>query len=525
MSEKTIFADIPIITGCNVTMSEPEHYGDGNYITIFEGTQKEDYLEYLSLLEKKGFEHFVDNGNGLGDNVLIATYRKGKQSVTVTHLIKRNRTYVAACYDMKFSEHLFYHEEYITGNKPGASTKLHMMELWWFGNSFIVQLKNGHFIISDGGNYPDTPYLLDYLESLTPNGEIPVVEAWFISHAHTDHCGVLKTFVENPQTANRLYVEGIYYSEVGERGYEVEEAARISVAYIRLASSILRTTNQQHPLVYRPLTGQRYYFSDITIDVVHTHELLLKEEYSSDANDSSTWLILTIEGQKCLFTGDGEKGCMYAIMKNYDSKYFDVDVMTLMHHGFNTKNEFTDFCTVKTLLLTVRDVLPVRKANENDYLKSQVQEYFAWGDGTKVLEFPYEVGAYKTLPCTKWIYDDESCRQIQSNIYRYWSDQSKKEIRTLRIFDNGWKNQAEYLVEQIRKRLPLCETEDGMRMDLVVDETIEDEFRVRFEVPNGWRLIGKNEEMLAKAIEHAIENAEWREKGFVMKETDNGGNQ
>jgi len=520
MNEKTIFTEIPMIEGCNVTMSETEHYGDGNYITIFEGTQKEDYLEYLSLLEKKGFEHFVDNGSGLGDCVLTATYRKGKQSVTVTHLIKRNRTYVAVSYDMKFSDHLLYREEYTVGNKPGASTKLHMMELWWFGNSFIVQLKNGHFIISDGGNYPDTPYLLDYLESLVPSGEKPIVEAWFISHAHTDHCGVLNTFLDNPETAKRLYVEGIYYSEVGERGYEVEGGARITVAHLRLAAALLRTTEGKQPLIYRPLIGQRYYFNDITIDVVHTHEQLLKEEYSSDANDSSTWLMLTIEGQKCLLTGDGEKGCMLALMNNYDFKYFDVDVMTLMHHGFNTRNEFTDFCTVKTLLLTVRDVLPVRKANENDYLKSKVQEYFAWGDGTKVLTFPYEVGTFETLPCTKWIYDDESCRRTQLNIYRYWPEQSKKEIRTLRIFDNGWKKQAEYLLEQIHRRLPLRETDDGMRIDLVVDESIEEAFRVRFEIPNGWKITGRTEEMLEQAIENAIENAAWTDKGFVMKETD-----
>lgn len=67
------------------------------------------------------------------------------------------------------------------------------------------------------------------------------------------------------------------------------------------------------------------------------------------------------------------------IMEHYTKEYLNVDVMTLMHHGFNTENKFTDFCNVKTLLLTVKDVLPVRKANENDYLKSKVQEWFAWG--------------------------------------------------------------------------------------------------------------------------------------------------
>jgi len=59
-----------------------------------------------------------------------------------------------------------------------------------------------------------------------------------------------------------------------------------------------------------------------------------------------------------------------------------------------------------------------------------------------------------------------------------------------------------------------------MRIDLVVDESIEEAFRVRFEIPNGWKITGRTEEMLEQAIENAIENAAWTDKGFVMKETD-----
>jgi L-ascorbate metabolism protein UlaG (beta-lactamase superfamily) len=64
---------------------------------------------------------------------------------------------------------------------------MHMMELFRLGNSFIFQLKNGHFLISDGGMATDLPYLLDYLDSLVPEGEKPIVDGWIISHAHGDH--------------------------------------------------------------------------------------------------------------------------------------------------------------------------------------------------------------------------------------------------------------------------------------------------------------------------------------------------
>ena len=37
------------------------------------------------------------------------------------------------------------------------------------------------------------------------------------------------------------------------------------------------------------------------------------------------------------------------------------------------------------------------------------------------------------------------------NVYRYWPDHKNKEIRSLRIFENGWNKQGEYLLSKIQK--------------------------------------------------------------------------
>ena len=62
--------------------------------------------------------------------------------------------------DIPLSEHLLNKPEFQEGILPGAQTKLYIVELWHFGNSFVFQLKNGHFIISDGGTEHELPYLL-----------------------------------------------------------------------------------------------------------------------------------------------------------------------------------------------------------------------------------------------------------------------------------------------------------------------------------------------------------------------------
>lgn len=517
MSNKYLFPIIPMMEGENMTITGPEDCGDGNYVTIFSNTTKAEYEAYLASLEEAGYEKFADNGDGLANAVYTATYTKDKWAVTVVHVLKPQKTYVSVSFDKPLSERLIYKDEYAAGNIPGAQTKLHMVELWWFGNSFIIQLKNGHFIISDGGQYPDTPYLLDYLEELAPEGEKPVVEAWFISHAHGDHCGIFREL--RGANAQRIYVEGIYYNVVGDALYVKDQSTRVDTAFMKWACTGLKNVDGEPTKFYRPHTGQKLYFSDIVIEVVHTHEQLLREVATGDINDTSTWIMINAEGQKCLITGDGEKGCMKTTMATYDREYFDMDMMTLMHHGFNTRDEFTDFCKVKTLIIPMRDRTPARQANENDYVKANVEEYFYWGDGTKVLTFPYTVGSYESLPVKEWIYNNPAERREQINIYRYWRGHHKKEIRTLRINDNGMVKEGAFLYDQIHKHLPLPITQDGMMITLRVDSELQAEngYVMYIEDPTGWIIKATDKNKLQEAIVTFVETAEWTEKGFTAK--------
>jgi hypothetical protein len=156
------------------------------------------------------------------------------------------------------------------------------------GNSFVFQLKNGHFVISDGGEACDLVYLLDYLESLTPDGEKPVIEAWVISHGHGDHCGALSAFVDMPKRVERVCVEGVYFSEPSQRVTEhCGGYATFMIGKMKMAQKLLRTTQGLPTPMYRPQTGQRYYFNDITMDILITQEQVPLEDYKRDINASS----------------------------------------------------------------------------------------------------------------------------------------------------------------------------------------------------------------------------------------------
>jgi beta-lactamase superfamily II metal-dependent hydrolase len=283
------------------------------------------------------------------------------------------------------------------------------------GNSFVIQLKNGHFIIEDGGKKEDAIYLLEYLESLTPEGEKPVIEAWFITHPHSDHCGAMSKIATTQEYLNRIYVEGFYYYDLSNTMLNylklqpgTEDQRNISLYY-----RAFKTTSGGNPELYRPQFGQRYYFCDLTIDVALTIEQCTRDALDNfDLNDSSTWLMHNIEGQKFLCTGDSNYSTQNTAIFLLDQSYFDMEVFATPHHAINMYDEFVDALQVDTLLYTSfragsiwQDGTWKEALAVNDRMRQEVAEYYHYGDGTIILTFPYSVGTAQKLPALDWKYN------------------------------------------------------------------------------------------------------------------------
>lgn len=407
-TEEEIFHKVPLLETEKSRIGEAVDYGGGNYVLNVDGTEFKDYKEYLSRLEDAGFKKYADNGEeGIEDSVYTTTYTKETLAVTVTHLTAMNKTYISASEELELSEHLIYQEKYKDGIKEGAKTTLSMMQLTDNGSSFLIQLKNGHFIMNDGGFYWNMASLFNYMETLVPEGEKPVIEAWFISHSHDDHAGWTKR--TNADDFERVYVEAVYYNSPSDRVATATDAQDRVKAILR-GVKLLRTTEGKAPNLYRPQTGQRYYFCDVTVDVLLTQEqvplaetcgLGYPDEGPTDENVVSTWLMYTIEGQKFLFNADTEIDQMVLANHIYGEDYFNVDIMSVPHHGHNVYGGFAGFNSAKTLLYTnptSEDETWGNLAMEaNLEWQKEAVEFMTYGDGTKVLTFPYEIGSAQTI--------------------------------------------------------------------------------------------------------------------------------
>ncbi len=397
-----LYANIPPFPGAG----DPEDVGANTYMLTAPNTTKTDFDAYRTTLETNGFKLVADNETGFGGNVFNASYQKDNLIISVTHLTRMATSYVSAALDQPFSDKLTYNSEEVAANPADAKTTLHMPELYFFGGSFIVRLKNGHFLVQDGGMPVEMRYILDYLEELA-DGDKPIVDGWFITHPHRDHTGVLLNMAFEDGHADRIFVEGIYFNEPAGPVVDFDCGSRADVQVIYEVSRILKTTKGDHTPVYRPRTGERYFFNDVVAEILFAQEQLPKERYSGDINDSSTWLMLIIEGQKVLLGGDGDTGGMDYIMKIYPGVYLDCEVFSTLHHCHNTTNKFTDYFKKKTVLVTCKTP-PAMHPEENGHLRDVADEWFLYGEGTRILTFPYHVGQSQVKDHNPWKYHQEN---------------------------------------------------------------------------------------------------------------------
>jgi hypothetical protein len=285
-----------------------------------------------------------------------------------------------------------------------------MLEMVQWGNSFVIQLKNGHFIVNDGAGDKEFPYLMEYLQKMAGEGKPVIIDAWVVSHAHFDHYCIIRGVDKHPEfLPEEFYVEGVYINFPGYQVNQFDKGVYNEIPEVVKAVSKMKRTDGKATEIYRPMTGQKYYFADLIMEIPLSQEQLTTDEYhvrssQKQFNDSSTWYkyyfnVGNGEYQTFLVGGDSDFGGQQELMWNYDPAYLDVDITTILHHGYNTWDEFSNFINYKTLLV------PQREKNlgaATSYALSLADEYYYEGNGNVMLTFPYKVGEAVQKHEFKW---------------------------------------------------------------------------------------------------------------------------
>lgn len=403
---KDAFKDVPLPQAA----SDPREVGSGEYISE---TTCKDYAQFQKNCDDMtaaGFTKFsetvVDN-----DKVYAAVFTKDNQEVVLSFSALKKTIWYQAVLNKVPSDRLLENASYTEGFIPGLKNTFTMMPVHsangalQSGNCFFMQLKNGHFIVFDGGTQYDGDQLVKEMISRTPEGQKTIVEGWFYTHMHGDHAGQMQTLTattfaaKKKDYANKLIINGVYYQEntVGVLGFE--GGVRGNQGAIQYAlPNIFKTESGEATPIYRVHTGEVYHFGDITIDVVMTYSLISPTKWTTDNNNTSTGYVVNVDGNRLMNLGDMEAQGLDILIAMHDANYFNVDVLGAVHHGINFPDNFRSLIRTNILLYSAPNdqwlVDLAAKHNGGVWItrfaevKSKSKEVHCYEEGIYTIEFP-----------------------------------------------------------------------------------------------------------------------------------------
>ena len=187
--------------------------------------------------------------------------------------------------------------------------------------SYILRTRAGRLVVIDGGEHRDTAYLLEQLKKLADG--VPVVEAWFLTHAHYDHITAFMEIVRDH--AQEVTIRRIYYrfpDAAVIRRFEPESASTIEEFERLLPLFASRCTVVN--------TGDAVDVEELHFDVLTTPHMVYP---TNTINNASVVLRLTVDGQRLLFLADLGEEAGDRLLAVQGAQGLRADICQMAHHG------------------------------------------------------------------------------------------------------------------------------------------------------------------------------------------------
>lgn len=216
------------------------------------------------------------------------------------------------------------------------------------GLSLLYRLSDGSFVIVDGGHDTNSSYwATNLINAITEqakgyaSGKDIRIAAWFISHAHGDHMGMLKkeasTF-KSKFTVERVITCLMSNTEI-ERSLSSSYKENFGGGEANTANSVRNAAKAVGAEYITCHTGQRFFFGDTVFEILYTVEnfapatvnalntsSILVRSITTDASGKSTSVMVMGD-----ITGPAMEIC--TDLYGNDLK---CDVVQVAHHGYQT---------------------------------------------------------------------------------------------------------------------------------------------------------------------------------------------
>lgn len=216
------------------------------------------------------------------------------------------------------------------------------------GLSLLYRLSDGSFVIVDGGHDTNSSYWANNLiNAITEqakgyaSGKDIRIAAWFVSHAHGDHMGMLKkeasTF-KSKFTVERVITCLMSPKEI-QKSLDSSHGSNFGGGEANTANSVRNAAKSVGAEFITCHTGQRFFFGDTVFEILYTVENFAPS--TTNALNTSSILVRSITTDKSgksssvMVMGDITGPAMAICTKLYGND-LKCDVVQVAHHGYQT---------------------------------------------------------------------------------------------------------------------------------------------------------------------------------------------
>lgn len=217
------------------------------------------------------------------------------------------------------------------GGDPDAGTELYPdTVLYQCGNAilknsmtYVLRLRDGSFILIDGGIETDEAALKGVLDVLDPLSAQHRVRAWILTHPHYDHVTVFK------DSLTGFAPEAVYVNFPSLAENEKRDPA--AVIQNRAVRERLGTYGGR---VYKPYPGQSFTVGGLRFGVLYAQSEWTLSESMTTVNDASLVCRLGVPGGKTvLFLADVMAPAAGILEAFYGADTLKSDVVQIAHHS------------------------------------------------------------------------------------------------------------------------------------------------------------------------------------------------
>lgn len=336
---------IPEFPANGGTFHSVDECSDDIYRIYYTNTSLETYNSYTDSLASKGYTLYAENKIGshvyrtyAGKECMIHAYftaGKNETRLLVSDVDDMVKYDLSAVSDGEVTQPVF------TLMAPDYNAQATKGEN---GLGMIFTMKDGSFVIVDGGWGYDTPGLYNYLVQNNKRSDGILIRAWIITHPHEDHYGNIVRFANS--YASKVKVEKLV-ANFAEGTYAVDGSAADDIAIIMPA---LEKFEGAEFLV--PQVGQKMYFGEMKMEFLYTVECPYPTKNLGDSNNHSLCAKIDFYGKDILMTGDSYGvACNYLV--NTFGSYIQSDYLQVPHHNGNGGSaSFYNLVKPKTILVS-----------------------------------------------------------------------------------------------------------------------------------------------------------------------------